>query len=123
MFCFTSPTREKVKNMSWKEKIGQMDLLGTSFFLPGVICLLLALQWGGAKYNWGNARIIVLLIVFGLCMLVFIGIQIKLQEKATVPPRIFTNRNVWSCMIFGASLGAAFFILVYYVSPPYYLAR
>lgn len=77
--------------------------------------LLLALQWGGSRYAWGNARIIALFVVFGVLISTFIGIQIWKQEKATVPPRVFKDRTVWSCAFFSALLGAAFFIMVYYI--------
>ncbi|KAF2098513.1 MFS general substrate transporter [Rhizodiscina lignyota] len=115
IFFFTAPKHEKAAKMSWREKLSQMDFLGTVMFMPGVICLLLALQWGGSKYPWGNARIIVLFVLFGLLMMAFIGIQIWKQEGATVPPRVFKNRNVWASALFGACLGAAFFILVFYL--------
>jgi hypothetical protein len=83
-----------------------MDPIGFSFFVPGVVCLLLALQWGGGKYDWGNARIIVLFVLFGLLIVGFVIVQIWLGEAATVPPRIFVNRNMWSCVWFGSCLGA-----------------
>jgi len=38
----------------WTEKIEQFDPYGTAIFLPMIICLLLALQWGGSKYEWSN---------------------------------------------------------------------
>lgn len=104
--------------MTWKQKLGQMDLYGTALFLPGVICLLLALQWGGSKFPWSNWRIILLFVLFGLLIIGFVGLQFWQGEAATVPPRIFKNRTVWASAWFGGCLGAAFFILVFYVSIP-----
>lgn len=36
--------------LSWTEKLWQLDPLGTLCLVPGVICLVLALQWGGQAY-------------------------------------------------------------------------
>ncbi|KAK3044383.1 MFS sugar transporter, partial [Coniosporium uncinatum] len=61
LFFFKSPKNAvRTRFTSWKQTLAQFDLLGTAVFLPGVICLLLALQWGGSKYPWGNWRIIIL---------------------------------------------------------------
>ncbi|EDU45322.1 AraJ, Arabinose efflux permease [Pyrenophora tritici-repentis] len=100
---------------TWKQQLQKFDLPGTACFLPAIICLLLALQWGGSKYAWGSARIIVLLVLFVLLVCGFIAIQWWKQEDATVPPRVFLNRNVWGSAWFGAMLGAAFFLIVYYL--------
>jgi MFS family permease len=43
------PDREETKK-PLGEKLAQLDALGTVALLPGVVCLLLALQWGGSKY-------------------------------------------------------------------------
>jgi MFS family permease len=48
-FCLKVPDRETTK-LPWTEKLSQLDALGTVFLIPGVICLLLALQWGGQTY-------------------------------------------------------------------------
>jgi hypothetical protein len=90
-------------------------LEGTACFLPAIVCLLLALQWGGSKYAWNSGRIIALLVLFVLLAAAFLAIQIWKQENATVPPRIFKNRNVWGAAWFTAMLGASFFIIVYYL--------
>ncbi|KIW01485.1 uncharacterized protein PV09_07238 [Verruconis gallopava] len=112
---FSSPKRAKDTATTWRGQVAQMDPLGTVTFMAGVICLLLALQWGGSKYAWGNARIIVLLVLFAVLATCFVAIQIWKQERATVPPRIFKNQNVWGGAIFAAMVGGAFFILVYYL--------
>ena len=114
-FFFKSPKVVKASAVGWRAKLREFDLYGTILFLPAIVSLLLALQWGGSKYAWGNGRIIGLFIVFGVLILGFIAIQIWKGEHATVPPRVFKNRTVWSSAWFGAALGAAFFILVYYL--------
>lgn len=117
IFFFTSPKKFRQEETDWKGKVAQLDLMGTSLFLPGIVCLLLALQWGGTKYDWGNGRIIALFVLFGLLIGGFIAVQIWKGEAATVPPRVLANRNVWGSAFFGACLGGAFFILCFYVGP------
>ncbi|RAR05991.1 MFS general substrate transporter [Stemphylium lycopersici] len=100
---------------TWREQIQKFDLPGTVCFLPAIICLLLALQWGGSKYEWNSGRIIALLVIFVLLIAAFLVIQWWKQEDATVPPRVFLNRTVWGSAWFGAMLGAGFFLMVYYL--------
>ncbi len=44
------PDERGMTKLPLAEKMRQLDLLGTSILVPGVICLLLALQWGGPTY-------------------------------------------------------------------------
>lgn len=99
-----------------REKIHQLDPLGTILFIPGIVCLLLALQWGGSTYAWHSARIIVLFIFAGILLLGFIGIQVWKQENATVPPRIIMQRSVASGFFYAFCTGSAMMILVYFIA-------
>ncbi|KAJ7275515.1 major facilitator superfamily transporter [Mycena haematopus] len=101
--------------LTWRQRIDQFDPLGTVIFIPAIVCLLLALQWGGSKYAWKSARIIALFVIFGVFIFAFVAIQIWKQENATVPPRIFVKRSIWSGGWFSLSLGATFFIFVFYL--------
>ncbi|KAK1059382.1 MFS sugar transporter [Friedmanniomyces endolithicus] len=107
--------RAKAMGAGWKAKVGLFDVYGTIVFLPMIVCLLLALQWGGSKYPWNNGRIIALLVIFAVLLVVFIAIQVWKQDNATVPPRVLKQRSVAAGAWFGATLGAAFFIFVYYL--------
>ncbi len=94
----------------WKKRLEQFDIFGTLVFLPMVVCLLLALQWGGSQYAWSDGRIIALFVVFGLLAFVFAGIQFWKKDNATVPPRIIKQRNIWAGAWFAACIGASFFV-------------
>ena len=115
IFFFKTPGKSTKKASTFLEQIRIMDLEGTALFVPGIVCLLLALQWGGTVYPWRSGRIIALFVVFGVLIIGFVLVQIWKQERATVPPRVFKNRNIWGCALFGAFLGASFFVMVYYV--------
>ena len=96
-------------------RIRELDLLGASILIPAIICLLLALQWGGSTYPWKSSRIIGLLVGFGALISIFIVTQIKLGDRATLPPRILSQRSVAAAVCFSVTFGAAFFTLIFYL--------
>lgn len=71
--------------------------------------------------RWSNPRIIVLFVIFGVLLIAFITIQFWKKDNATVPPRIMRQRSVAAAAWFGATLGAAFFVFIYYL-PIYFQA-
>lgn len=115
LFFFRTPKAILKKN-TLKEQIKELDLIGSLFFLPSIISLLLALQWGGTRYAWSSGRIIGLFVVFGVLGLAFIAVEIWAGDRATVPPRLIKNRNIWGSAWYALALGAAFFVLTFYVS-------
>ena len=97
-------------------RVKQLDLIGASILVPGIVMLLLALQWGGTEYAWSNSRIIGLFVGFALAIILFIGVQYRLGEAGTFPPRVVKNRNVISAMLFSFFFGAGFFALIFYIA-------
>lgn len=93
-----------------------MDPWGILVFIPAIISILLAMQWGGTKYEWADPRIIVLIVIFGVFGSVWCVIQFWKQEEATVPPRLLKDRNVLGAVIHAMFLGGSFFVFGYYVS-------
>ncbi|KAF2765989.1 MFS general substrate transporter [Teratosphaeria nubilosa] len=113
---FYHPTKSAQKMAStFKKKLEQFDLYGTLIFLPMIICLLLALQWGGSKYSWHDGRIIALFVVFAVLLVSFVSIQFWKLDNGTVPPRVLKQRTVASAAWFAVTVGAAFFVFVYYL--------
>lgn len=112
---FQNPDRAAIADLGWNARIKEFDLEGTAAFIPAIVCLLLALQWGGTEYAWGSWRIIMLFVLFGLLISAFIGIQFWKQDSATIPPRIIKKRSVWSAAYYAFALGAFFLLLVFYL--------
>jgi MFS family permease len=118
------PHRETEK-LPLTEKLLQLDIPGTICLVPAIVCLVLALQWGGQKYpvgyslsprllrpfvnslQWSNGRVVALLTVMGVLTVAFVAIQILLPKTALAPPRIFTQRSIlagwWQTLMIGAS--------------------
>lgn len=115
LFFVSNGVGKANKKISFVDQLKQMDLPGLACMLPGVICFLLALQWGGTKYEWKSARIIVLLVLAILLFAGFIVIQILSGDRATVPLRVFGNRNIWGSALFGGCVVGCFYVMLYYV--------
>ena len=95
-----------------------MDLLGAFFLICSIICLLLALQWGGTTYAWSDSKVWGCLLGFGLIITVFIGLQFWRGDKATIPPRIVCQRTVLGGCLFCMFMALALYAHIYYL--PFY---
>lgn len=98
-----------VTKLGWKEQLKHYDLPGTVVLISSIICLILALQWGGPTYPWGNGQIIALFVIAGVLFTVFIGIQMWQRVQATLPMRLLKNRNIWGAVWYGSFVSASMF--------------
>lgn len=96
--------------MSVRARIKEIDLLGSLFLICAIVSLLLALQWGGQTYPWRNSKVWGTLLSFGLIIMVFIAIQIRQKERATIPLRVFKQRTVLVSCVFSALLSMALYV-------------
>lgn len=114
-FLHIPPSMLQRKPETLKEKVKRIDLLGATFFPACVVCLLLALQWGGLEYSWSNFRVVIPLVLSGLLFIAFIIVQKRRGDTALVPGHIFLNRSVlagaWFSFFTGASLQTLLFYL------------
>ncbi|KAJ5181268.1 Major facilitator superfamily domain general substrate transporter [Penicillium cf. griseofulvum] len=76
---------------------------------------LLGSMYGIASVAGPPPRIIVLFVLSGVLLIAFAAVQIHQNEKATLPPRIICNRNIWSSAGFAITLNGAYFVLIYYL--------
>lgn len=115
MLFFFKPKKNLTSGDSFLKKIFGLDLGGNALLLASAIMLFLALQFNNLGYAWSSARVIGLLVGFGVVLLIFVGWQHYQGDRALMPPKIMLQRTVlWSCV-------AAFFIYGTLLVHAYYL--
>ncbi|KAI9353438.1 major facilitator superfamily domain-containing protein [Obelidium mucronatum] len=93
----------------------KIDWLGTFLLISCVVCLLIPVQNGGSLYAWNSPIVISLFIVGSLLLAVFIYVEGWVAKNPVVPFALFKNRYALATFITSFFVGAAFFILVFYV--------
>ncbi|KAJ3536070.1 hypothetical protein NM208_g6878 [Fusarium decemcellulare] len=102
--------------LSLREKIKRLDLLGGSLLIGGLVTLFFALQWGGTRYPWSNPRVYACIVVFGIAILAFVGLQATKKEEATIPTRILSQRTVAISCVFNMLMSMAHNTHMYYLA-------
>lgn len=123
-----------------REKLVRLDPIGAILLTSSLICLFLALQWGGNQLPWSSPKVWGCLICSGLLAILFIVLQAIREEKyapwfpwqrprinplclarATIPLRILKQRTVAVSCIFSGLYGMAvithsYFLPIYFQS-------
>lgn len=116
VFGYKETTRHSNDRLRWQTQLKRFDWLGIILMLPAITCLLLALQWGGTRYRWGDARIMVLIILFVILIVAFGFRQHQLGEEASLPLRILRMRTVLTACWFSCCANSSLAVIEYYMS-------
>ncbi|KAK3901419.1 putative HC-toxin efflux carrier TOXA [Staphylotrichum tortipilum] len=112
---FKAPSKARPVPATWKEKLLQMDLVGTALVMGGVISYILALQYGGQTLEWRHRTVVGLLVGFVLIAVAFGFWEAYNGERSMIIPRLFLHRDVWVSSIFTFLFAGAYFIVIYYL--------
>lgn len=107
--------KRNIKQPSAYKQFVRLDPLGTLFFVPSIVCLLIALEWGGSVYRWQDPRIIALLVVFAVLLVAFAAVQTFLPKTATVPPRVIRQRSILCGAIFMLAIAGSMMMTIYFL--------
>lgn len=115
LFFFTAPSAAKPVAASLKEKILQMDPVGTALVMSGVIAYILALQYGGQTLAWNHPTVIGLIVGFVLIFVAFGVWEWYNGERSMLVPRLMAQRDVWVPSLFTFLFAGGYFVIIYYL--------
>ncbi|KAL6703427.1 hypothetical protein ACN47E_009686 [Coniothyrium glycines] len=114
-FFLRLPARPK-EQISLLAQLRRLDPLGLLFFVPSMVCFILALQWGGTTYPWSNPKIVGLLVTFAITLVAFFIVEFRFPETAMAPPRVILKRSVGGALLFTFFMSGGVMNAVYYIS-------
>ena len=115
-YGFHDPTPNSEPSLPFWEKVKRINLLGTLLVVPALSCFLMALQWGGSTYGWGNFRIVLMFVLFGLLFSAFGYTQKRQGEQATLPIRVIRKRSVLAGLWYAACCDGILAVTENYIS-------
>ncbi|KAI4713719.1 hypothetical protein J4E89_001166 [Alternaria sp. Ai002NY15] len=114
-FFLDLPSTPKEK-LSILAQLKRLDPIGLLFFVPSMVCLILALQWGGTTDLWSAPKIIGLLVTFAVTFIAFLVVEFTMPDTAMAPPRVILNRSMGGAMLFIFLLAGGMMNTVYYIA-------
>ncbi|TKA74358.1 hypothetical protein B0A55_05520 [Friedmanniomyces simplex] len=109
------PTPPQQGGLSVRQQTAKLDLLGELCLLPCIVCLLLALQWGGSTYSWHDPIIIALFVLFAVLAVGFVLVQIFMPKTATIPASIVKSRSMIAGMWLTFCISSAMLAFTYFL--------
>ncbi|KAJ5494462.1 hypothetical protein N7463_010549 [Penicillium fimorum] len=118
VFFFHTLDRASTTKTTFKERLLQIDPIGTILLICTITSYILPLQFGGQTKAWNSSTVIGLLVGFPLMIITFMVWEWFQGERAAFPPRLMSNRLILVNSIYAFLFTGSYFILVYYL--PYY---
>ncbi|USW59767.1 Putative major facilitator superfamily, MFS transporter superfamily [Septoria linicola] len=113
VFWYLQPVQAVQTGLNVGQQLAQLDLLGELFLIPSTICLLLALQWGGAQYRWSDGRVVAVLVTFSAFLVAFVVVQMRYPDTATIPSRVVKSKSIIAALIFAACMSATMMVVLW----------
>lgn len=106
---------QEIRGLTYLQLIRKFNPIGAIILLVSVVCLLLALQWGGGTGDWQEPRVIASISVFAVTWIIWCIMQYIQGDEATLPWKVAKQRSVLGATLYTTLGSAAFTIIIYWV--------
>ncbi len=110
-------TNDKLRLLPRHERPHKLDFLGAALLAIASTSLLLALSWGGVRYPWGSAVILVLLASSALLWALFFA-RLMTAPEPLIPTSVLADQVVYSatlaaCFAVGTFIGLTIYVPIF----------
>ncbi|PLB44871.1 MFS general substrate transporter [Aspergillus steynii IBT 23096] len=109
------PKHIKSAPATWTEIILALDIPGFCLLLVSLVCLTLALQWGGQTKAWNHGSVIATLVLWIVLTIGFFITEWLQGPRAMAPFSILKQRTTWSNALFCLISYAALYQVMFYL--------
>lgn len=106
------------KERTFKEKLSEIDYIGSIIFVGSLTSFLIPLTWGGVSYSWTSWHTLVPLVLGAAGLLGFCVYEAMVAKKPIIPTRLFCNRSTTIAYFSTFLHGMILWAIVYYT--PFY---
>jgi MFS family permease len=114
-FFFNLPAASAPPQVPWAKKLLHVDPVGFALAMGGIVCFILALQYGGNTHPWDSGVVIGLLVGFGLIAITLVGWEIWLGDYAMMLPRLYKQRSLSTTAPYQFFFMGSYIVLLYYL--------
>ncbi|KAF7192208.1 Phomenoic acid biosynthesis cluster MFS-type transporter [Pseudocercospora fuligena] len=102
---------------AFRDRMANIDLIGTLLLTLTLLCLVLAVNFGGLTYSWNSGSVIVLFVLAGLFSLTFALQQISgwMTQQTVLPVAILKEAKMLPLFLLQACSATAFFVTCYFI--------
>ena len=127
IWIFILPGFDPRGPQTFSSRICEFDYLGAISSIAVIVCLVMAINFGGVLYSWNSGQIIAMFVLAGSIFITFV-LQQVFRFGTTAAHRMFPvsflkNKEALLLFFLMVSCNAGGFILVYYIPPYFQFAR
>lgn len=113
------PSHQPRKELSFLDKLKQMDWLGVVLIAAVYTTYVLAITFGGAQWAWSNYRFITMICFFGALVVTFILTQysavLTTKERRIFPAQFLRHRSMLLLYVATSSAATTVFVGAYFI--------
>jgi len=110
---------QSMPKVKFRETIAKIDWIGLFFSTVAIILVLIAISDGGHGTPWDSAETISMLVIGGICAVIFVIVEWKFAKLPMMPLEMWQNPSVACMLVQSFFLGMNYYSLLYYL-PLYY---
>ncbi|KAI1618323.1 fungal trichothecene efflux pump [Exophiala viscosa] len=113
IFFYHPPKFEHLHSRASRvEALKGLDYLGLVLYAGGIVCILLAISWGGQAYAWKSSHVIATFVIGGLALVSFGLYEVYGRARFPLTPTyLFKSRNYLALATVASFAGMNFFAM------------
>ncbi|KAF1844287.1 MFS general substrate transporter [Cucurbitaria berberidis CBS 394.84] len=123
VYIFLIPGFQPAPGRTVINRLREIDFVGTLLSIGTLVCLVMAINFGGVLYAWSSGQIIALFVIAGVLFVAFSAQQglalLTTKERRLFPVVFLHNKEAVLLFILTATFNSAAFIPIYYI-PTYF---